>query len=58
MATSPYTLGTPYDAFYKELCSAINDSLLKEGDLLPHRDNVALDEDKCFLPTLENIVIL
>ena len=50
-----YTPGTPHHAFYKELRSAINNSLLKEGDLLPHRDNVALDEDQRFSPTLENV---
>ena len=38
--------------------SAINDSLLKEGDLLPHWDNVALDEDERFSPTLENVFVL
>ena len=53
-----YTPGTPHDAFYKVLRSAINDSLLKEGDLLPHWDNVALDEDERFSPTLENVFVL
>ena len=53
-----FTLGTPYDAFYKELRSAINDSLLKEGDCLLHWDNTVLEEDECFSPALENVVVL
>lgn len=58
IANITYTAGTPHDAFYKQLRSAISDSLLKEGDRLPHRDNALLDEDEPFSPTLENVVVL
>jgi hypothetical protein len=53
-----YKPGTPYDAFYKELRSAINDSLLSQGDILHYRDNLALDADERFTPTLENVTVL
>jgi hypothetical protein len=53
-----YKQGTPYDAFYKELRSAINDSLLSQGDILQYRDNAALEEDERFTPTLENVAVL
>lgn len=53
-----FTAGTPYDVFYKQLRSAINDSLLHQGDLLPYRDNLALEEDERYTPTLENVTIL
>ena len=53
-----YTPGTPYDAFYKQLRAAVNDSLLRQGDVLLYRDNAALEEDERFSPTLENVVVL
>ncbi len=53
-----FTPGTPYDSFYKQLRSAVNDGLLREGDTLPYKDNEALTEDERFSPTLENVVVL
>ena len=53
-----YTPGTPHDSFYKELRSAVSDSLLQQGDTLPYRDNEVLAEDERFSPTLENVVVL
>ena len=53
-----YTQGTPYDAFYKQLRSAVGDSLLRQSDVLLYRDNHALEEDERFSPTLENVVVL
>ena len=53
-----YTPGTPYDSFYKQLRSAVNDGLLREGDTLPYKDNEALTEDERFSPTLKNVVVL
>lgn len=46
IANIAYTPGTPYDTFYKQLRSAIADSLLRTGDQLPYRDNEALPEDE------------
>ena len=58
IANISFTPGTPYDAFYKQLRSAVNDSLLREGDILLYRDNATLEEDERFSPTFENIVVL
>ena len=58
IANIMYTPGTPYDAFYKQLRSAIGDSLLRQGDRLPYRNNAALEEDELFSPTLENVAVL
>ena len=58
IANISFTPGTPYDAFYKQLRSAVNDSLLREGDILLYRDNATLEEDERFSPTLENVVVL
>ena len=58
IAAISYTAGTPFDTFYKQLRSAINDGLLREGDRLPYCDNEVLDEDKCYSPTLENVTVL
>ena len=52
-----YTTDTPYDTFYKELRSAVNNSLLRQGDILLYRDNAALEEDERFSPTLENFIV-
>ena len=58
IANITYTAGTPYDTFYKQLRSAINDGLLHTGDTLPYRDNEVLTEDERYTPTLENVTVL